>query len=122
MVISDIFAKRKPSLSMIVIFEDKDLEELILTGRNKKYKKVMKVKALMDGVLRAYRIMQTVPNAAMLGQFSYLHYEKLKHQLAGHSSVRVANGYVERIIFIEEEGGIRVKLIELDDTHYGNKK
>ena len=107
---------------MIVIFEDKDLEELILTGRNRKYKKVMKVKALMDGVLRAYRIMQTVPNAAMLGKFSYLHYEKLKHQLSGHSSVRVANGYVERIIFIEEQEGIRVKLIELDDTHYGNKK
>ena len=107
---------------MIVIFEDKDLEELILTGRNGKYKKVMKVKALMDGILRAYRIMQTVPNAAMLGQFSFLHYEKLKHKLSGHSSVRVANGYVERIIFIEEEEGIRVKLIELDDTHYGNKK
>jgi hypothetical protein len=38
------------------------------------------------------------------------------------SSIRVVNGMVERIIFREFEGGIRITVLDLDDTHYGNKK
>jgi hypothetical protein len=29
---------------------------------------------------------------------------------------------VERIIFREFEGGIRITILDLDNTHYGNKK
>lgn len=30
--------------------------------------------------------------------------------------------YVHRLLFTETEDGIEVELIEIDDTHYGNKK
>jgi len=38
------------------------------------------------------------------------------------SSIRIVNGMVERIIFREFDGGIRITVLDLDDTHYGNKK
>ena len=40
----------------------------------------------------------------------------------GMSSIRVVNGMVERILFREFDGGIRIKVLSLDDTHYGKKK
>jgi len=38
------------------------------------------------------------------------------------NSIRVVNGMVERILFREFEGGIRIIVLSLDNTHYGNKK
>lgn len=38
------------------------------------------------------------------------------------SSVRLVNGMVERLLFRETDDGIEVELIEIDSTHYGNKK
>jgi hypothetical protein len=38
------------------------------------------------------------------------------------SSVRIVNGMVERLLFTEIENGIEVELIEIDSTHYGNKR
>lgn len=38
------------------------------------------------------------------------------------SSVRIVNGMVERLLFTEIEDGIEVELIEIDSTHYGNKR
>ena len=32
------------------------------------------------------------------------------------------NGMVERILFREFDGGIRITVLSLDDTHFGNKK
>lgn len=107
---------------MKIEFEDQNLKELIETGYNRKYRKFSKVKVLMDGLLRAYRIMDVAPDVTMLSQFSFLKYEKLKYNYSGYSSVRIANGHVERLIFTEHDNGIRIRLIELDDTHYGNKK
>lgn len=107
---------------MKIEFEDKELQALIETGKSKKYKKISKNKILMNGLLNAYRIMDAAENVAVLTIFSYLRYEKLKYELSGLSSVRIANGHVERLIFTEHDGGIRIKLLELDDSHYGNKK
>ena len=36
--------------------------------------------------------------------------------------VRLSNRFVYRLIFRELEDGIQVDLIEIDNTHYGNKK
>lgn len=105
---------------MNIIFEDKDLEELILTGTNNKYKKYTRDSRFMQALGRMYKLMQTSPNTATLGMYSFLHYEKLKR--IGLSSVRVMNGKVERVLFRETEDGIVITIIELDDTHYGNKK
>lgn len=107
---------------MKIEYDDLDLKELIETGRNRKYKKISREKVLMDGLLRAYRIMDAAPDVSMLAKFSFLRYEKLKYDYSGYSSVRIANGHVERLIFTEHDGGIRIRLVELDDTHYGNKK
>lgn len=58
-----------------------------------------------------------------LAPISYLHYEKLKYQKDDpKSSVRLVNGMVERLLFRETDDGIEVELIEIDSTHYGNKK
>ena len=107
---------------MNVQFEDENLKELVETGKNKKYKKFAKVKPLMQGLAKVYKTLALISNVADLGQFSYLKYEKMKNEYSGCSSVRIANGYVERLIFTEHEGGITIKLIKLDDSHYGNKK
>lgn len=67
--------------------------------------------------------MYDVENTEALKPFSFLHYEKLKYQKEEpKSSVRLVNGMVERLIFSETEDGIEVELIEIDSTHYGNKK
>ena len=107
---------------MKIEYDDGDLKELIETGKNKKYKKIARVKALMEGLAKVYRILDQAPNVSLLSQFSFLKYEKLKYEYSGYSSVRIANGYVERVIFTEHEGGITIKLLKLDDSHYGNKK
>ena len=38
------------------------------------------------------------------------------------SSVRIMNNRVERLLFRELENGICITIIELNTTHYGNKK
>lgn len=107
---------------MNVTFKDDALKELYEKGysSNRKYKKICKNKSILDGYVRAVGIMFSVENASELHHFSFLHYEKLKHR--PHSSVRLVNGLVERLIFTEKEDGIEVELIEIDSKHYGNKK
>ena len=56
-----------------------------------------------------------------LRAISFLHYEQLAGT-NGLSSIRVVNGMVERILFREFEGGIKILVLSLDNTHYGNKK
>ena len=66
--------------------------------------------------------MYSVESTDELHQYSFLHYEKLRHQAeANRSSVRLVNGMIERLIFTEIDDGIEVELIEIDSTHYGNK-
>lgn len=107
---------------MKIEYEDEDLKELIETGQNKKYKKIAKNKVLMGGLLKVYRILDQAPHVSLLNKFSFLKFEKLKYQYSGCCSVRIANGHIERLIFTEHEGGITIKLLKLDDSHYGNKK
>lgn len=105
---------------MNIIFEDKDLEELVTTGHNNKYKKYARDAKFMQSLVRDYNTMSSVSSTAKLSQYSFLHYEKLKN--CDLSSVRVMNGRVERILFRETQEGLVITIIELDNTHYGNKK
>ena len=110
---------------MKIKFKDAALSELYEKGETKdrKYKQICKNKKLIDGYIRAVGIMYDVESTADLKPFSFLHYEKLKYQKdEPKSSVRLANGMVERLLFTETEDGIEVELIEIDSTHYGNKK
>lgn len=108
-----------------IIFKEEALEELYRTGKTKdrKYKYLCRNKKLIEGYQRAVSVMYAVETTNDLRDFTFLHYEKLKHQGSNpRSSVRLVNGMVERLIFTETEDGIEVQLIEIDSTHYGNKK
>ncbi len=106
---------------MKVNISDKDLDELIRTGKNSKYKKYSKDRKFMEGLARVYKVMLNVADTNGLKSYSFLHYEKLANNL-NLSSVRVLNGRVERLLFRELEDGIEITIIELNNDHYGNKK
>ncbi len=106
---------------MHIEFEDSDLEELITTGHNSKYKKYTRNAKFMTALAVAYNYLRTSQQASDLRAVSFLHYEQLAGT-NGLSSIRVVNGMVERIIFREFDGGIKITLLSLDNSHYGKKK
>ncbi len=106
---------------MQIVFEDTDLEELITTGYNRKYKKYTRNTKFMQALATVYNYLRWSERTSDLRSVSFLHYEQLAG-MKGLSSIRVVNGMVERILFREFEGGIRIVVLSLDDTHYGNKK
>ena len=106
---------------MQIIFDDKDLEEPITTGRTSKYKRYTRNGKFMRALATAYNYLRLSERTSDLRSISFLHYEQLSGT-NGMSSIRIVNGMVERIIFREFDGGIRITVLDLDDTHYGNKK
>ena len=103
------------------VLMSEDLLDLYEKGSSRRYKDVSRNPELMHGFLRAVKVMSDAVNVDELSGFSFLHYEKLRYQLSGMSSVRLSNRYVHRLLFREHPEGIEVCLIEIDDTHYGNK-
>lgn len=98
-----------------------DLLDLYSGRECKRYKDVARNPVLIGGFIKAVDTMKQVNDIEELKAFSRLHYEKLKYEYSGYSSVRLSNSYVHRLIFSENENGIEVQRIEIDDTHYGNK-
>lgn len=109
---------------MNIFFKDEALSELYSNGKteDRNYKRLCKNKKLVEGYQRAVSIMYDVNSTEELRLFSFLHYEKLKYTKEPLSSVRLVNGMVERLLFTETDDGIEVELLEIDSTHYGNKK
>lgn len=107
---------------MEITFKDPALREIYDTGTTKtsKYKKLCRDKELVAGYRRAVDIMRVTESTEKLRIYSFLHYEKLKNRL--ESSVRIVNGRVERLLFVETQNGIEVELIEIDANHYGKKR
>ena len=101
---------------------DEDLKDLIETGESGRYRNVARNRVLYAGLMRAYQTMESVSSVEELKLYSFLHYEQLRHGYSGLSSVRLDNRYVHRLLFEERDDHITLKLIEIDDTHYGNKK
>ena len=116
---NSIFAEKNEAMRVLM---NRDLLDLYESGRSKEYKDVARNRELMEGFRRAVRMMTLVTTVAELGAFSYLHYEQLKYQWSGFSSVRLSNRHVHRLIFKETDNGLQVELIDIDDTHYGNKR
>lgn len=104
---------------MNVTFEDTELESLVLHHRSKKYKKYQLNSKFLAALDRVFDDLRAAAKTSDLHLISYLHYEKLKH--VGMSSVRIMNGKVERLLFHEYEDGIKITLIEIDETHYGQR-
>lgn len=107
---------------MNIIIEDKDLEELIVTGKNNKgkYKVLARDRRFVAKLADIYNLMRAQEHVSNLRNYSFLHYEQLKH--ISMSSVRIFNNRVERLLFTETEDGIQISLIEINEDHYGNKK
>lgn len=63
---------------MIIFFKDIDLEELIKTGKSRKYKDISKDKNLVRKLVKVYEIMRVATNIKDISVHSYLHYEKLR--------------------------------------------
>jgi hypothetical protein len=106
---------------MKVNISDKDLDELIRTGNNNRYKRYSRDRRFMEGLARVYKVMLNVADTDGLKLYSFLHYEKLANNV-NLSSVRVLNGRVERLLFRELDDGVEIIIIELNNDHYGNKK
>ena len=109
---------------MKITFKDKALSDLYKDGRteDRKYKRICRNVRLIEGYQRAVSIMYDIESTEELKYFSFLHYERLKYQKEPKSSIRLVNGMVERLLFTETDNGIEVELLEIDSTHYGNKK
>ena len=100
---------------------DDDLRELILYGVNAgQYKRIARDKRFVKKLTDIYNLMKSVEHVSKLRDYSFLHYEQLRH--ISLSSVRIFNNRVERLLFRETETGLEITLIELNDDHYGNKK
>ncbi len=107
---------------MKIVFEDKDLEELWDTGDNRKYRKYAQDPMFMKNLKQVIHYLYTVEKASDLGKIGRLNYKHLEYEYKGQSSIRVMYKRVERILFAEYEDGIRINILQLDNTHYGNKK
>ena len=98
-----------------------ELLELYSTGKSKRYKDIARNPVLYGGFVRAVDAMLSAQSIDELRNISVLHYERLRYNLSGYSSVRLANSYVHRLLFTESEDGVKVELIQIDNTHYGKK-
>lgn len=104
-----------------VTIVDDDLSELILEGTNSgKYKKIARDRKFVSKLTEIYNLMRSVEHVSELKNYSFLHYEQLRH--ISLSSVRIFNNRVERLLFKESETGLEIALIELNEEHYGNKR
>ena len=71
-----------------------ELLELYSTGRSKRYKDIARNPVLYGGFVRAVDAMLSAQSIDELRNISVLHYERLRYNLSGYSSVRLANSYL----------------------------
>ena len=109
---------------MEIRFEDSSLQELYEYGttKDKRYTKYCKNGKFVRKLIGQINTVRSAETYLELEKISTLHYERLRHGMSGLSSFRVGNAYVERVICRENDERIEIIIIELDDTHYGNKK
>lgn len=108
--------------ALIIEFADKELETLILNHKSndKRYRKLMSNATFLRDLDVVWAILRGITHTSELAMFRKLHYETLRYGLSGHSSVRIGYTSKYRLIFEELNGGIRIKLIEINE-HYGDK-
>lgn len=107
---------------MEVVFTDDVLRELYEVGTTKdsRYKKLCRDRRFVTAYVQVVDTLQSVGNVRELKNFSFLHYEKLRYR--PESSVRIIANRVERLLFTEHEDGVEIRLIEINSTHYENKR
>ena len=108
--------------TLIIEFADIAIEEVITHHKSddKRYRKLKGNATFWRDLDKVMSIIRGATNTSELAYFSSLHYEQLKYDLSGLSSVRIGFNTKYRLIFEEFDGGIRIKLIEINE-HYGDK-
>ena len=107
---------------LIIEYEDAAIEEIIIYHKceDKRYRKLKSNARFLRDLDIVMAILRAVTNTSELSKFGKLNYEPLQYGLSGYSSVRIGYTSKYRLIFEEFDGGIRIKLIEINE-HYGDK-
>lgn len=108
--------------TLVIEYEDAELEALIIRhqSNDKRYRKLKSNASFLRDLDKVMGLLRTAHNTSELAFFKVLHYELLKYERSGQSSVRIGYNTKYRLIFEEFDGGIRIKLIEINE-HYGDK-
>lgn len=108
--------------TLVIEYEDAELEALIIKHKcnDKRYRKLKGNASFWRDLDKVMGLLRIAHNTSELAYFKVLHYEKLKYDRSGQSSVRIGYNSKFRLIFEEFDGGIRIKLIEINE-HYGDK-
>lgn len=108
--------------TLVIKYEDAELEALIIKHKcnDKRYRKLKSNATFWRDLDKIMVLLRNVHNTSELVRFKVLHYEPLKYNRSGQSSVRIGYNTKYRLIFEEFDGGIRIKLIEINE-HYGDK-
>ena len=108
--------------TIIIEYDNVAIEELIKYHKSddKRYRKLKGNATFWRDLDKVMAIIRAVSNTSQLSYYKSLHYERLKHDRSGQSSVRIGYETKYRLIFEEFDGGIRIKLIEINE-HYGDK-
>ena len=103
--------------------EDIELLDLIQKGRcttNRLYKRLSSNATFKADLAKAIKKMKLVDTTSELKGIRSLNYEPLEGNLQGYSSVRIGFTSKYRLLFTEHDGGVLIKLIEVNE-HYGDK-
>ena len=108
--------------TLIIEYADIAIEEVIIYHKSddKRYRKLKGNKTFWRDLDKVMARIRAATNTSDLEHYTSLHYEKLKYDKSGLSSVRIGYNSKYRLIFEEFDGGIRIKLIEINE-HYGDK-
>ena len=108
--------------TLIIEYADIAIEEVITYGKSddKRYRKLNGNATFWRDLSKVMARIRAATNTSDLEHYASLHYEKLKHDKSGLSSVRIGYNTKYRLVFEEFDGGIRIKLIEINE-HYGDK-
>lgn len=108
--------------SITIEYADSSIEEVIThhTSNDKRYRKLKSNASFWRDLDKVMAIIRSVTNVSELAYYSSLNYKHLRHDRSGQSSVRIGFTTKYRLIFEEFDGGIRIKLIEINE-HYGDK-
>lgn len=107
---------------LIIEYADEAIEALITTGysNDKRYRKLNSNATFKKDLKKVMLFLRSAECTEELFRYKQLHYERLRFELFGKSSVRIGYSSKYRLVFEEFDNGIRINLIEINE-HYGDK-
>ena len=105
--------------TLTIEYADEAIESLVKYHKSddKRYRKLKSNTKFLNDLDKVMSLLRVVGNTSQLAYFGQLHYEKLKYELSGKSSVRIGYNTKYRLIFEEFDCGIRISLIEINERY-----